>query len=294
MSVKSLILVVLLLSGCGDVNKTELKALNGYATKAEVNKNDKIFKLVPLVDVVKTEINTSEPKVTSIKELNQTIPVTLIAEKPVKSSDARFKLALKQIQKEKELKEQAKRAFELSVVKVNNEHILNLKSKDIELSKAAVDGKVSMAEIELKKILESEKTKQLIQNQTHSEALLENKNRYEQDKRDALFAKDELEFYKIIAAIVGFLLLLLIFVIYFFKKMGEVNKLKMNENELTHQMQLKMLEHQSQNFDKMLELVSSGKLSENVEKELLGNIRDSQKKTLIFDEKPKKGLIFRR
>ena len=76
--------------------------------------------------------------------------------------------------------------------------------------------------------------------------------------------------------------------------MSEDNKLKMNEDELTHKMQLKMLEHQSQNFDKMLELVSSGKLSENVEKELLANIKDSQKKTLIFDEKPKKGLIFRR
>jgi hypothetical protein len=59
-------------------------------------------------------------------------------------------------------------------------------------------------------------------------------------------------------------------------------------------MQLKILEQQGKNFDKMLEIVSSRDLSESVEKELLSNIRDSQKKTLIFDEKPKRGLIFRK
>ncbi len=293
MRIKSLILVILLLSGCGDVNKSELKALNGYSTKVELNA-DRTFKLVPLAEVIKSEINASKLQVTAMTELNETIQAPVVVVKPVQSSDTRFKLALKQIQKNKELKEQANREFELSVTKVANEHILNLKSKDIELNKAEVDSKVSIAEIELKKMLESEKTEQLVQSQTHAEALLENKNRYEQGNRDAISTKDRLEFYKIGAAAIGFLFLLLILVIYLYKRIIAENKLKMNENELTHKMQLKMLEHQSQNFDKMLELVSSGKLSENVEKELLGNIRDSQKKTLIFDEKPKKGLIFRR
>ena len=96
------------------------------------------------------------------------------------------------------------------MTKIANEHILNLKSKDIELSKTEVDSKVSSAEIELKKMIESEKTEQLVQSQTHAEVLLENKNRYEKDKLDASLTKDRLEFYKIGAAVIGFLLLLLI------------------------------------------------------------------------------------
>jgi len=195
MNVKSLILVVLLLSGCGDVNKSELKELNGYATK---------------VEKIKTEINASKPQLTATIELNETNQSPVAVVKPLQTSDAKFKLALKQIQKNKELKEQANREFELSVTKVANEHILNLKSKDIELSKTEVNSKVSLAEIELKKVIESEKTEQLVQSQTHAETLLENKNRYEKDKLDASLTKDRLEFYKIGAAVIGFLLLLLI------------------------------------------------------------------------------------
>ena len=95
MKIQSLILVVLLLSGCGDVDKSELKELNGYGTKIEVNNENKTFKLVPLAGKIKTEINASKPQVTAIIELNETNQSPVAVVKPLQSSDARFKLALK-------------------------------------------------------------------------------------------------------------------------------------------------------------------------------------------------------
>jgi hypothetical protein len=289
MSYKLLILLVFIFSGCEEVNKEELRALNNYSKKVEINSTQKKSLIV-----VEKSLPVAIKKEVKSVENNETLVVPVVKVKPTDTSNKRFKLALAQIQKDRELEKQKEKDFQLSVIKLTNDKELMLKAKDIDFRKTEVDGNIALAEIELKKLQEGEKTKIFVQKQTHDEALLENKNRYEKDKRDALFAKEELDFYKIVAAIVGFLFLILIFVSYIFKSMKEKNIVKMSENELSHNMQLKMLEIQSKNFDKMLDLVSSGKLSENVEKELLSNIRDSQKKTLIFDQKPKKGLIFKK
>ncbi len=283
-----MIIFLLVFVGCDDVNKEELRALNNYSKKVE-SKKVELISSPKSVEVVEKSL----PEVKNV-ENNKTIEIVpLVKVKSTNSSNERYKLALAQIQKNRELKEQKNRNFQLSVIKLANENELKLKEKDIDLKKAEVEGSIALAEVELKKVKESEKTKVISAELTHKELLLQNRNQLEKDKQDAIFAKERLEFYKIIAAIVGFLLLIYMVASYLFKSFKEQNRVAINENELTHKMQLKMLEIESKNFEKMLDLVSSGKLSENVENELLSNIRESQNKRILITQKPKRGLVFK-
>jgi len=291
MSYKFLILFILLFAGCDGVNKEELRALNAHIDKSDIKVQEKIltFAEKSLPTVIKP---------TDSKDIAKKIEPVVVSEKTLKivpkyDSVKRFKLALAQIKKEKELKEKQNREFQLSVIKLANENELKLKLKDIDLKKAEVDGSIALAEVELEKVKESEKTKLRSSELTHREVLLQSRNKFEKDKQDAIFEKDRLEFYKIVAAILGFVLLIYLVASYLFKSFKEKNRVTISENELTHKMQLKMLEIESKNFDKMLDLVSSGNLPENVEGELLLNIKESQSKRVLIEQKRKRGLVFR-
>jgi hypothetical protein len=299
---KILVLAVLFLSGCGEVDKDELKALN-KPVKIKQSKNISIE--------INSSLNQDEVKAVSAvrekqsikKEENTTqallVPVKqdILSLAPVKqtemSADEKYKLALVQIRKERETAIDESK-LELSLAKLEQAQKLSIKEKELQMSLAKTKSTVDIANIELKKIQENEKTKQLAQTQMHTETLIENENKKLLEEKKLILNKEQLDFYKIAAAVIAFLIFLSIMIYYFIKKRSSENELKMHEDELSYQLQMKMVEQQSKNIDKMLEIVTNNDLSKNVQKELLYAIKESQKKTFVFDQKPRKGLIFRK
>jgi alpha-glucosidase (family GH31 glycosyl hydrolase) len=304
MNFKNLMLVSLLFVGCGEVDKDALKAMNGYAKKVVVEKDitkevaiKKVSKaLLPKVEVVvpkkpeklkytfenefKTEKNvlTKEP----IKDI-----VKVVETEPKKelSVSEKFAIALKEI-KSKESIAFKKSEDALSLAKLEGIQKQLLKTKELEISKTKNEAKVTVANLELKKTKESEKTNQLKDKFTYQKTLLKDKNTF-------VISEKRLELYKIMAGVVGFLLFLLLLIYYFTRRKTEANRVKIHEDKLAHKMQLKMIEQQGKNLNKMLEVVTTQGISKDVEKEILEAIKESQQKNLIFNT-PKKGLIFRR
>jgi hypothetical protein len=304
MKIKSLMLVGLLFIGCGEVDKDALKVMNGYNKKIVVEKNStkevgikKVSKvLLPKVEVVVPKKPeklkyTFENEFKTDKNLSTKEPIKAVStvvkqesKKELSVSD-KFVIALKEI-KSKESIAFKKSEDALSLAKLEGIQKQLLKTKELEISKTESEAKVTVANLELQKIQESEKTNQLKNKFTYQESLIK-------DKNALLVSEKRLELYKIMAGVIGFLLFLLLLIYYFIRRRAESNRLKMHEDKLTHKMQLKMIEQQGKNLDKMLEVVSTKGVSKDVEKEILEAIKDSQQKNLVFNT-PKKGLIFRR
>jgi hypothetical protein len=298
---KILIVFATLFVGCGEVDKEELKALNApLANKQkksisfEVNSSLKDKKVVADTKKVKLDIApvVSEKSILKKEKKSSSQVMPIAVAKSEISAEDKYKLALVQIRKERETA-MAESELELSLAKLENTQKLLLKEKELELSRTKAKSEVDIARMDLMKVKEGEKTKQLIQTQTHTEALIDSANKKELDEKKILLDAQQLRFYKIAAAILAFLIFLFLLLDYFSKKRANENRLKMHEDELSYKLQMQMVEHQSKNIDKMLEIVTNQDLAKNVQKELLYAIKESQKKTFVFDKKPKRSLIFR-
>ncbi len=296
---KLLIVIVLFFSGCGGADIEELKALNAPKDKnyssispnnTEIVQSTAIAQKTAEVGKKITKVNSTSPIPTK-----EPIPTQLI--KKLTDKEIKYKLALEKIKKEMELTT-SNSNFKLSLTQLENQKEIDLKTAELSLAKLDMENKLELARIELEKAKEEEKTKQLAQTQENQKEIEIAKTKQaiaqDEEKNRALQIKENMEFYKIVAAIVGILLIFTLLIIYLLKRRKEANIAKREENELKQKMQFKIMEEQSKNLDKMLEIVKSKDLSQSVEKEILSTIKESQKRTLIFEEKPKKGLIFRK
>ena len=308
---KLLILAVLFFSGCSEVDSEKLKALNSDKEKMSEHNETNITEK-SLDTILKVEENiTQEQDILTIIEKNTIPPLeknvtdTNISILPIVKTnlnpEQKYKLALAEIQKDIKLA-QTSIDHNIAIATLQNDQRQEIKIKEIqkelEVSKNSAQNRLDLAKLELQKAQDIEKTKQLTFANTHQKELEEAKNKQilaqEEEQNRVLLKQKELEFYKIAAAIIGFLLLMVLLIFYFLRKSAQDKKAKIHQDELNQQMQFKVMEEQGKNLDKMLEIVTSKELSSNVEKEILNSIKESQKKTLIFEEKPKRGLIFRR
>lgn len=209
----------------------------------------------------------------------------------------KYKLALEELQKKIELAK-VDSSLEIELAKLEQDKIALLKAKELELAKSEAEQKVALARIKLDQTQTLERTKQMQHSGNREKALQESSHAQEiakiQEHNRVMLDQKRLELYKIAAVIAGILLLLILMIFFLLRRGTQESKVKMHEDELNQQLQLKMLEQQGKNLEKMLEIVASKDLNKSVEKELLLTIKDSQKKTLIFDEKPKRSLIFRK
>jgi len=296
---KLLVVVVLFFSGCGGANIEELKALNASKdqnySNIEINDTKIVQSVITPQKIVEVEKNITNVNSTSPIPTQEPIQTPLIKE--LTEKEIKYKLALEEIKKEMELTN-ANSNFKLSLTELENQKEIDLKTAELSLAKLNMENKLELAKIELDKAREEEKTKQLAQTQEHQKEIEIAKTKQaiaqDEEKNRALQIKENMELYKIVVAIVGILLIFTLLLIYLLKRRKQVNIAKKEEDELKQKMQFKIMEEQSKNLDKMLEIVKSKDLSQSVEKEILSTIKESQKKTLIFEEKPKKGLIFKR
>ena len=187
-----------------------------------------------------------------------------------------LELAELEAQKAKEMKQQ-----ELAVSLENNKLQSVIKSKEI------------TANMEKTKIEQAIKEKEL--STSIEQAKLQNALALEQQKNDAVISHERMDLFKIMMIVVAVLILITLLMIYFISKRNREVKVALQEKEILNAREMQVIDHQNQRVNKMLEIVSSQKLSENVEKELLDSIKDANKTIwMVEDDKgSKKGLIFK-
>ncbi len=317
----------LLLSGCEKVDKDKLKAMNNQEIEQNITKTD-------LKSVIKVEENITNEKNKKLAKIEQNLTkmiqtlkvnedvlpsiqdnTTIIEAKPILEAnitlppsikaditpEQKYLLALEKIQKDILLAKDSSN-HQLAIATLTNEKQRAIKIKELEqeleISKNNAQNRLELAKLELIKTQEKEKTKQTLQDKMQEKELQKIKNEQilaqNLEQNRVLLKKEELGIYKIVAVIVGFLIMLVLLIYYLLKQSSQDKKAKLAEDERKQLMNFKIMEEQGKNLDKMLEIITTKDVSNSVEKEILNSIKESQKKTLIFEERPKKGLIFRR
>ncbi len=285
----SILVLFLLLSGCEKVDKDELKALNNLQVEKNSTKepSEKISKIEENLTKTVVQDNTTIVENRPILEENITLPAVV---KTDFTTEQKYFLSLESIEKDIKLAQDSSN-YQLAIATLESE-------KELQLNKNDAQNKIDLAKIELQKIEEKEKSKQTLQQKTQEKELQKINNNQilaqELEQNRVLLKKEELEIYKIVVAIVGFLIMVILLIFYLLRKSAQDKKAKLAEDEQKQKMNFKIMEEQSKNLDKMLQVITQKDLSNSVEKEILNTIKESQKRTLIFEEKPKKGLIFRR
>ncbi len=322
-----ILITFLFLTGCEKVDKKELQALNSLQEEENTTK-------IALETVIKVEKNTTKEsnetvlkieenlskEIHSLKVNPDVLPIvesneTLVNPEPILeanttlpaiiktdiTAEQKYLLALEKIQKDIKLAQDSSN-HQLAIATLYSEKEREIKikelEKELEVSKSAAINKLEIAKLELQKTQEIEKTKQTLQSKMQEKELEKIKNEQtlaqNLEKNRLLLKLQELEVYKIVIAMIGFLILIGLLIFYILRQSTQDKKAKLIEDEQKQLMNFKIMEEQGKNLDKMLKLITEKELSNNVEKEILNSIKESQKKTLIFEERPKKGLIFRR
>lgn len=281
----SILVLFLLLSGCEKVDKDELKALNNL--QVEKNSTKTILKVEENLTKTVVKDNTTIVENRPILEENITLPTVV---KTDFTTEQKYFISLEQIEKDIKLAQDSSN-HQLAIATLASE-------KELQLNKNDAQSRVDLAKIELQKIQEKESSKQSLQYKMQEKELQKINNdqilAQELEQNRVLLKKEELEIYKIVVAIVGFLIIVILLIFYLLRKSAQDKKAKLAEEEQKQKMNFKIMKEQSKNLDKMLQVITQKDLSNNIEKEILNTIKESQKRTLIFEERPKKGLIFRR
>jgi hypothetical protein len=295
--------------------KTVDKVLFPKAKKLE-DKNETIesnitHEVAPL-EVLAPEVNDTTQNIIVSKEVNvsknisvQEALATFLApkEKRVDKSEEvaftnQYILAQEEIQRDLKIAE-LESTSKLAIAQVESDKMKLLKEKELEATLATTKLQHDLKSKEIATELEKSKISKVIKEQELSNKLeqikLQNELSLEEQKNDALISHERMDLYKIIMIVVAALILITLFMVYFISKRNREMKLKLQEKEILKEREMQILEHQNQRVNKMLEIVSSQNLSENVERELLDSIKDANKTIwLIEDGKgSKKGLIFK-
>jgi hypothetical protein len=287
--------------------KTSQKVLFPKAKKLEI-KSKEANKTVPLkAEVTESKIIEVKSAPLSAKNINVTEALaSLAADKKIQEKNSKddtaftnqYILAQEQIQKDLKIVE-LENTSRLAIAQVESDKMKLLKEKELvatlETSKLEHDLKSK----EIATDLEKSKISKVIKEQELSNKLeqikLQNELSLEEQKNDALISHEKMGLYKIIMMVAAALILITLFMVYFISKRNREMKLQLQEKEILKEREMQVLEHQNQRVNKMLEIVSSQSLSENVERELLDSIKDANKTIWMFEDGKgsKKGLIFK-
>jgi len=185
----------------------------------------------------------------------------------------------------------------LTALKINESNNA-LKAKEIQ-SSIEIEKLKSASQIELAKI-EAEREKKLKELETQNALKLANINKeslLEEKKLEVVMAEKKYEFLKIAVAILAAVILISLIVAYFINKRNRELKLKLQEEEARHQKELQMQEHYHQRVTKILDIISTQKLSPESEREMITVLKEttrSQKVIIDKSEKENKKLIVKK
>ncbi len=201
-------------------------------------------------------------------------------------------LDLQQRQREVQLQNE-KKAYELQLAKLQEE--TRAKIAEIEAKKereiADLQAKQALRKAQIENELEEKRLQQHL--------AMAKIDREAEAKRQTIAMQQAQQNQKvtmILIAVVAGLVLLGLLILYLLVRRNQQIKLRMHEEQLQKEKEMRMMEMQNQRINKMLDIVSSReKLPEKVEKELLSTIREGGGMRFVIDEDPKrkKRLIFR-
>ncbi len=185
---------------------------------------------------------------------------TLISSNETKSDSVNKTLAL---QNQKEIKEK-----ELK----NDLELEKLKSKSkIELAKIEAEREKKVKEIEAKNAIE-------IASINKEVALQNQKIQKEIEER-------RLELFKIAVIVIGVILFLALLIAYIINKKNRDLKLKIEEERIKKEKEMQLQEHQHQRVTKILDIISTQKLSPESEKEMINFLKESTKFQKVIESK---------
>ena len=287
--------------------KTTDKVLFPKAKKLEI-KPEEVHDVSPLksegIESNVTQVKSEPLKAKSIdvtEALASLAPVKKVQE--TKSKDEadftnQYILAQEQIQKDLKIAE-LESTSKLAIAQVESDKMKLLKEKELEATLVTSKLEHDLKSKEIATELEKSKISKVIKEQELSNKLeqikLQNELSLEEQKNDALISHEKMDLYKIIMMVAAALILITLFMVYFISKRNREMKLQLQEKEILKEREMQVLEHQNQRVNKMLEIVSSQNLSDNVERELLDSIKDANKTIWMFEDGKgsKKGLIFK-
>ncbi len=185
----------------------------------------------------------------------------------------------------------------VATVKINESNNA-LKEKEIqsslEIEKLKTSSQIELAKIEAereKKIKELEAKNALQLASINKESLLEEK------KLEVQIEEKKYEFLKIAVMVLAVIFLIGLIIAYFINKRNRELKLKLQEEEARHQKELQMQEHYHQRVTKILDIISTQKLSPESEREMIAVLKEttkSQKVIIDKSEKENKKLIVKK
>ena len=181
-------------------------------------------------------------------------------------------------EKKTKLKEQNKTVQVMAIKKENNEQKYKLQQLEanskLELAKLNAQKEQNIKEIEYKRSIE--------------EAKINRDIAIEKQKNNTIIEEKRLNFLTVGLIVVAVIALLILFVIVFINKKNRETKLKMQKEEIKKEKELQKNEHYNQRINKMLDIVSSKEINENVENQLLSVLKDITKKgseTVLIENK---------
>jgi len=150
----------------------------------------------------------------------------------------------------------------------------------VEISKIDSNTKIEIAKIKSKNQLLIAKVNANTQKEV---AKTDSTTKIQTTKIDALTKKDDIQ-NSLYITIIGILaLLLLAYLFYLNNKKSRELKNKLHQDKLQHEQMLKEREHNEKRLHKMLDLVEKGKLSPDMEAEVISSLIKPQEKLLITD-----------
>jgi len=151
------------------------------------------------------------------------------------------------------------------------------RANKVELSKIDADAKIEIAKIESGNKLLIAKVNA---DATKKVAQTDSKTKIQTTQIDAIIKKDDskLTFYIAIALI--FVVIIALVLLYLNTKQNRELKAKMHADKLRQELDLKEQEHQEQRLYKMLDLMAIGKLSPQMEEEIIRSVSSKKPKTI--------------
>ena len=287
------ILVVTFFIGCGNdsyyENKEKVRLLNAKESNQTVEvKAEKNTTSTPIV--VKKPIKTTvaidekETKSPQIENEDNETHLKSIDTKMINLAEiSKFdkEMAWKGFELESELKKleiEQKSVIianekEIALAKIEQEKLLAQKRAVSDQKKAELEAQ-NLKEIELAK-LESQKAIALNEKEV---ALAELEvNREQKDK--------ELELYKLIAAVVAGLVILILLIIYMIHRRNKKIQLQLHEDELMHQKYMEASKQHNENLKKMLDIVTDEKIDKGIKKDIVRLLKDQGKQSDLIEHK---------
>jgi preprotein translocase subunit SecG len=287
--------------------KTSEKVLFPKAKKLETKSKEANKTVALKTEVIESKIAEEKSTPLSAKSVNVKEALASLSaanntpERKRKDDTAftnQYILAQEQIQKDLKIVE-LESTSRLAIAQVESDKMKLLKEKELEATLETSKLEHDLKSKEIATDLEKSKISKVIKEQELSNKLeqikLQNELSIEEQKNEALISHEKMGLYKIIMMVAAALILITLFMVYFISKRNREMKLQLQEKEILKEREMQVLEHQNQRVNKMLEIVSSQNLSENVEKELLDSIKDANKTIWMFEDGKgsKKGLIFK-